>query len=107
MNSGFLTQIDQLKAWIKIEADISQAKFMSTATQLTSACRHCRFYSPEGRRGGQCQQLGVPVQSSWKPCPLAIPAFAPSWESLEGIMAWQDLAVAEVVPLTVPQACAG
>ncbi|MDZ8184259.1 MAG: hypothetical protein RMX96_05270 [Nostoc sp. ChiSLP02] len=50
---------------------------------LASACRYCRHYQPEGRRGGMCQQLGAPVQASWKACSLAIPAFAPSWETLE------------------------
>jgi hypothetical protein len=45
-----------------------------------STCRHCQFYQLEGRRGGYCQQLGVPVQSSWKSCSLAIPPFAPTWE---------------------------
>lgn len=55
---------------------------------LASVCRSCRFYTPEGRRGGQCQQLGVPVRSSWHACALAIPAFAPSWETLEAIAIW-------------------
>lgn len=50
---------------------------------LTSACRYCRHYQPEGRRGGMCQQLGAPVQASWKACSLALPPFAPSWENLE------------------------
>lgn len=45
-----------------------------------SCCRNCQFYQLEGRRGGACQQLGVPVQGHWKSCPLAIPPFAPSWE---------------------------
>ncbi|AFZ30389.1 hypothetical protein ABN584_05105 [Gloeocapsa sp. BRSZ] len=45
----------------------------------TSACRYCRYYQPEGRRGGCCQLLGVPVQGSWKACELSLPAFAPSW----------------------------
>jgi hypothetical protein len=49
----------------------------------TSACRYCRYYQPEGRRGGACQQLGAPVQATWKACSLALPPFAPSWESLE------------------------
>lgn len=47
-----------------------------------SACRHCRHYTPEGRRGGQCGQLDALVHGDWKACPLALPAFAPSWESL-------------------------
>ncbi|HYW21765.1 MAG TPA: hypothetical protein VE956_21150 [Nodularia sp. (in: cyanobacteria)] len=50
---------------------------------FTSACRYCRHYQPEGRRGGMCQQLGSPVQAAWKACSLALPPFAPSWETLE------------------------
>ncbi|MGF1480091.1 MAG: hypothetical protein ACFB4I_11450 [Cyanophyceae cyanobacterium] len=41
----------------------------------TSACRYCRFYRPEGRRGGTCQRLGVPVQANWKACSLGSPPF--------------------------------
>jgi hypothetical protein len=50
---------------------------------LTSACRYCRHYKPEGRRGGICNQLGAPVHGTWKACSLALPPFAPSWETLE------------------------
>ncbi|QSJ15352.1 hypothetical protein JYQ62_26370 [Nostoc sp. UHCC 0702] len=57
---------------------------------LTSACRYCRHYKPEGRRGGMCQQLGGPVQASWKACSLALPPFAPSWESLEDAWSLPD-----------------
>ncbi|MBH8556217.1 hypothetical protein I8751_28580 [Nostocaceae cyanobacterium CENA357] len=57
---------------------------------LTSACRYCRHYKPEGRRGGVCQQLGVPVQASWKACSLALPPFAPSWETLEDAWSLPD-----------------
>jgi len=49
---------------------------MKTSPALTSACRCCRYYNPEGRRGGMCQQLSAPVQGTWKACSLAIPAFA-------------------------------
>ncbi|MGB3237745.1 MAG: hypothetical protein WBB29_05580 [Geitlerinemataceae cyanobacterium] len=59
---------------------------MNTSNRLISACRSCRYYSPEGRRGGQCQKLSVPVQSSWKACSLAFPPFAPSWEHFEDLM---------------------
>lgn len=52
---------------------------------LTSACRYCHYYKPEGRRGGVCQQLGAPVQGNWKACSLALPPFAPSWESIEDV----------------------
>ncbi|NEQ30801.1 MAG: hypothetical protein F6K04_07340 [Leptolyngbya sp. SIO4C5] len=49
---------------------------MRTARIGTSSCCCCQFYTPEGRRGGQCSKLSVPVRSSWKACCLAIPAFA-------------------------------
>ncbi|MEA5573727.1 hypothetical protein [Calothrix sp. UHCC 0171] len=52
---------------------------------LTSACKYCRYYNPEGRRGGNCQQLGAPVLGHWKACSLALPPFAPSWETLEDV----------------------
>ncbi|GAA6622029.1 hypothetical protein [Scytonema sp. NUACC26] len=57
---------------------------------LTSACRYCRHYQPEGRRGGTCQQLGAPVRGDWKACSLALPPFAPSWESLEDVWSLPD-----------------
>ncbi len=57
---------------------------------LTSACRYCRHYKPEGRRGGMCQQLGAPVQAGWKACSLALPPFAPSWETLEDAWSLPD-----------------
>lgn len=56
---------------------------MKSLNLPTSACRYCRYYQPEGRRGGLCQTLGAPVQGNWKACGLAIPAFTPAWEGLE------------------------
>jgi hypothetical protein len=56
---------------------------MKAINCLTSACKYCRYYQPEGRRGGVCQQLGTPVEANWKACRLALPPFAPSWERLE------------------------
>ncbi|MFZ4675678.1 MAG: hypothetical protein ACOYM4_08280 [Nodosilinea sp.] len=49
---------------------------MKSAQCQVSFCSRCRFYAPEGRRGGQCSQLGVPVESRWAPCSLAVPVFA-------------------------------
>lgn len=48
----------------------------------TSACRYCRFYHPEGRRGGMCDQLNVTVQGNWKSCSLSVPAFGHSWQPM-------------------------
>ena len=39
-------------------------------------CGACRFYTPLGRRGGDCSQLGVPVQSAWTSCCLGESPFA-------------------------------
>jgi hypothetical protein len=44
---------------------------MEETNILNLSCRHCRYYQPEGRRGGLCQQLGVSVDSKWKACTLA------------------------------------
>lgn len=51
-----------------------------------SACRHCQFYNPEGRRGGMCSQLGVPVKAEWKFCHLATLAFNTEWKTLPEIV---------------------
>ena len=56
---------------------------MTNQNCLTSACRYCRFYRPEGMHGGACQQLNASVQSDWKACQLALPAFANTWENAE------------------------
>lgn len=57
---------------------------------LVSACRYCRYYKSEGRRGGTCQLLDVSVHGGWKACQVAIPAFAPSWENLEDMINLPD-----------------
>jgi hypothetical protein len=64
---------------------------MTNQNCLASACRYCRFYRPEGLRGGACQQLGVSVQSDWTACQLALPAFASTWNNAEELTTanWQ------------------
>lgn len=62
---------------------------MKSPDFFTSSCRHCRHYSPEGRRGGHCHQLNVPVQGAWQACSLAIPMFQPTW-NFQKISIWQD-----------------
>lgn len=63
---------------------------MKSLNCLTSACRYCRYYKLQGRRGGTCEILGGSVQGSWTACRLAVPAFAPSWEALEEMMLLAD-----------------
>lgn len=48
---------------------------MKSSRCQVSFCSRCRFYAPEGRRGGHCGQLGVPVESRWQSCSLAVPVF--------------------------------
>ena len=44
---------------------------MNIETNKVVKCGACKFYTPMGRRGGECSQLCVPVQSGWKACTLA------------------------------------
>jgi hypothetical protein len=44
-----------------------------------------------------CQQLGVPVRGSWKACALALPPFAPSWESIDELLQDNQLILKEAV----------
>ncbi|MEM8804587.1 MAG: hypothetical protein AAGF01_00880 [Cyanobacteria bacterium P01_G01_bin.38] len=48
---------------------------MKSVNCVTSHCGRCRFYTPTGRRGGECAQLGVPVKANWKACQLACSPF--------------------------------
>ncbi|MGL5032841.1 MAG: hypothetical protein ACRC6M_03455 [Microcystaceae cyanobacterium] len=59
---------------------------MKTANFMTSLCRYCRYYQSEGRRGGMCNQLSVPVQGEWKACALAARPFATAWDGLEDVV---------------------
>ena len=59
---------------------------MKTANYITSSCRYCRYYQSEGRRGGMCDQLGVPVQGEWKACVLASHPFSTPWDAIEDVM---------------------
>jgi hypothetical protein len=58
------------------------------------ACRYCRYYSPEGHRGGSCERLSVHVQGEWLACSLMIPSFSSDWEKVEQ--------PTELVTLTLP-----
>ena len=68
---------------------------MKTTNFLASSCRYCRYYQTEGRRGGMCQQLGVPVRAQWKACSLAAAPFTHTWESLETVVKLESSLVLE------------
>jgi hypothetical protein len=61
---------------------------MKPGNAAVSACRYCRFYQSEGRRGGSCHQLGVPVQGNWKACSIAATPFTTKWEELINLDSW-------------------
>jgi hypothetical protein len=47
-----------------------------------SVCRLCKFYRPEGRRGGHCEKLDASVQGQWEACPLASHPFMSDWDEV-------------------------
>ncbi len=67
----------------QIQSICAEKNFPQRLNSCPSTCRHCRFYKPEGRRGGHCQQMKALVHGSWRACALALPPFAPSWEGAE------------------------
>ena len=70
---------------------------MSNQNCLTSACRYCRFYRPEGLHGGACSALSVSVQSDWKACQLALPAFATDWNNNVEELAHRQAEVTQII----------
>lgn len=56
---------------------------MHSFNSSISACRLCRHYTPEGRRGGVCQLLHVAVESKWDACSMATAPFSPTWKEFE------------------------
>lgn len=67
--------------------------FMNRVEPSISLCRHCRYYTPEGRRGGNCQKLDVSVKSQWAACSLSAPPFLPPWNGFGDILIWQQKAL--------------
>ena len=67
-------------------------------SKSTLVCRHCRYYSPEGRRGGFCQKLMAGVESNWKACSLALSPFATSWENLNDTVMWNQKIDQTILP---------
>ena len=53
---------------------------MNSSGNSVTACRLCQHYNPEGRRGGLCGKLDVPVRAAWAACSLADHPFETSWQ---------------------------
>ncbi|MBM0743466.1 hypothetical protein JOY44_17925 [Phormidium sp. CLA17] len=66
---------------------------MNSPESSISLCRNCRYYLPEGRRGGQCQKLNVSVKSQWNACSLSDSPFLLPWNGLGDIIIWQQKAL--------------
>lgn len=73
---------------------------MKETNFLNSACRYCRHYKPEGRRGGSCQMLNVPVESGWKACVLGASPFDTTFKKLEDILHLQNTLLETSLSLT-------
>ncbi len=56
---------------------------MNYQNDSTLSCRFCQHYQVEGRRGGLCHRLNVPVQGSWQFCPVATRPFVKQPISIE------------------------
>lgn len=74
---------------MKMKIRSGNSTVMRPAQQIVSSCRHCQFYVTEGRRGGHCRQLGVPVQGTWKACSLACAPFLAAWQPASQLRGWQ------------------
>ncbi len=61
---------------------------MNRSSSPTFLCRHCRYYAPQGRRGGHCNKLNVAVKSQWEACSLVASPFTSAWKELGDIMLW-------------------
>jgi hypothetical protein len=72
-----------------VKIRVGKTKIMKALAGNISSCRYCSFYQSEGRRGGSCQKLGVPVQGDWSVCPLAVSPFKSSLQNLSEIVNWQ------------------
>ncbi|MDX2254186.1 MAG: hypothetical protein NW214_01585 [Pseudanabaenaceae cyanobacterium bins.39] len=58
---------------------------MNSLDNQVTACRLCQHYKPEGRRGGMCNRLDVPVLANWESCSLAAHPFELSWQASNNI----------------------
>ena len=78
---------------------------MTASNCTVSRCGLCQCYSHEGRRGGRCCQLNVPVGSQWEACCLAIAPFPDEGHAALGIAQLEtasSISSAEIMSLPFP-----
>ncbi len=73
---------------------------MNTSGNSVTACRLCQHYNPEGRRGGFCGKLDVPVSSAWEACSLATHPFESSWQPTNDFNSLLHESIHNSIPLT-------
>ncbi|MGB3788196.1 MAG: hypothetical protein WA949_09305 [Phormidesmis sp.] len=74
---------------------------MATSNCEITRCGLCRFYNHEGRRGGHCSQLSVPVSASWTACCLSDTPFPAKPQPASGIAKW-DAMPKRIAPRMMP-----
>ena len=74
---------------------------MNSSGESVTACRLCDHYNPEGRRGGICNKLDVPVQPAWGACRLAVHPFQQSWQTNQQDIQDLNSLFHDVVPETM------
>ena len=62
---------------------MAKVKHMRKTQSDVTACRFCKHYNPEGRRGGSCGMLNVTVEAEWHSCNLAVSPFISIWDQGE------------------------
>ncbi|MBE9061768.1 hypothetical protein [cf. Phormidesmis sp. LEGE 11477] len=79
---------------------------MAASNCEISRCGLCRFYAHEGRRGGHCSQLSVPVNARWTACCFSDAPFTDSSQSSSGIAKWiattKRMSQDQVSPVVIP-----
>ena len=75
-------------------------RYMNTSGNSVPACRLCQHYNPEGRRGGFCGKLDVPVNADWESCSLAAHPFEQSWQPANDFNSLLHEPFHNTIPLT-------
>lgn len=55
------------------------------------ACRFCKHYTPEGRRGGSCSALQVNVDGNWQSCSISESVFESKFFEVTGEFSSKDM----------------